>query len=73
MNLEINFDKINISKLCSFISFHINNIFVKFEILSIEVSKINLDIFYSIVFNCINLKSISIKLNNKNLEKKLLF
>ena len=70
-NLEINFDKINISKLSSFISFQINNIFTKLEILSIEVSKINLDIFYSIVFNCINLKSISIKLNNKNLENNI--
>ena len=71
INLEINFDKINLNKLSSFISFQINNIFTKLEKLEIEVSKINLDIFYSIVFNCINLKSISIKLNNKNLENNI--
>ena len=71
INLEINFDKINLNKLSSFISFQINNIFTKLEKLEIEVSKINLDIFYSIVFNCISLKSISIKLNNKNLENNI--
>ena len=71
INLEINFDKINLNKLSAFISFQINNIFTKLEKLEIEVSKINLDIFYSIVFNCANLKSISIKLNNKNLENNI--
>ena len=71
IELEINFDKININKLSSFISFQINNIFIKLEKLSIELSKINLDIFYSIVFNCTNLKSINIKLNNKNLENNI--
>ena len=71
INLEINFDKINLNKLSAFISFQINNIFTKLEKLEIEVSKINLDIFYSIVFNCISLKSISIKLNNKNLENNI--
>ena len=71
INLEINFDKINLNKLSAFISFQINNIFTKLEKLEIEVSKINLDIFYSIVFNCVNLKSISIKLNNKNLENNI--
>ena len=71
INLEIDFDKINLNKLSSFISFQINNIFTKLEKLEIEVSKINLDIFYSIVFNCQNLKSISIKLNNQNLESNI--
>ena len=72
INLEINFDKINnVNKLSSFISFQINNLFNKLEHLSIEVSKINLDIFYSIIFNCKNLKSIRIKLNNKNQENNI--
>ena len=71
IKLEINFDKINLNKISSFISFQINNIFTKLEKLEIEVSKINLDIFYSIVFNCKNLKSINIKLNNQNLENNI--
>ena len=62
--LNINFDIIDINKLSPFISFQINNIFSKLEILSIEVSKVNLDIFYSLIFNCLNLKSISITLND---------
>ena len=69
--LDINFDKLNIAKLSLFVSFQINNIFSKLENLNIEVSKVNLDIFYSIVFNCLNLKSVSIKLNNKNLENNI--
>ena len=44
--LIINFDKIDTIKLSPFISFQINNLFSKVEILSIEVSKVNLDIFY---------------------------
>ena len=70
-SLEINFDKINLNKLSSFISFQINNIFTKLEKLTIELSKINLNIFYSIIFHCNNLKSINIKLNNKNLENNI--
>ena len=71
MNLEINLDLINLNKLSSFFSFQINNLLHKLEHLSIEVSKINLDIFFSIIFNCKNLKSIKIKLNNKNLENNI--
>ena len=71
MNLEINLDLINLNKLSSFFSFQINNLFYKLEHLSIEVSKINLDLFFSIIFNCKNLKSIKIKLNNKNLENNI--
>ena len=63
--LIINFDKIDTIKLSPFISFQINNLFSKLEILSIEVSKVNLDIFYSLIFNCSNLQSISIFLNDK--------
>ena len=70
-NLEINFDKVNTNKLSLFIAFQINNIFSKLESLSFEVSKINLDIFYSIIFNCQNLKAINIKLNNRNLENNI--
>ena len=70
-NLEINFDKINTNKLSLFVAFQINNIFSKLESLSFEVSKINLDIFYSIIFNCQNLKAINIKLNNRNLENNI--
>ena len=69
--LEINFDKVNTNKLSLFIAFQINNIFSKLESLSFEVSKINLDIFYSIIFNCQNLKAINIKLNNRNLENNI--
>jgi len=69
--LEINFDKVNTNKLSLFITFQINNIFCKLESLSFEVSKINLDIFYSIIFNCQNLKAINIKLNNRNLENNI--
>ena len=61
MNLEINLDLINLNKLSSFVSFQINNLLNKLEHLSIEVSKINLDIFFPIIFNCKNLKSIKIK------------
>ena len=71
VNLEINLDLINLNKLSSFFSFQINNLLHKLEHLSIEVSKINLDIFFSIIFNCKNLKSIKIKLNNKNLENNI--
>ena len=71
MNLEINLDLINLNKLSSFVSFQINNLLNKLEHLSIEVSKINLDIFFPIIFNCKNLKSIKIKLNNKNLENNI--
>ena len=71
-NLEINFDKINLVKLSSFISYQINNIFSKLEYLTIEVSKINLNIFYSVVFSCQNLKSIKVTLNNRNLENNLI-
>ena len=60
--LDINFDKMNIAKLSLFVSFQINNIFSKLENLNIEVSKVNLDIFYSLIFNCLNLKSIKISL-----------
>ena len=63
--LNINFDKIDIVKLSPFISFQINNSFSKLEDLSIETSKVSLDIFYSLIFNCKNLKSISIILNDK--------
>ena len=70
-NLEINFDKIEMNKLSLFVAFQINNIFSKLESLSFELSKINLDIFYSIIFNCQNLKSIKIKLNNRNLENNI--
>ena len=63
--LFINFDQIDTIKLAPFISFQISNIFTKLENLSIEVSKVNLDIFYSLIFNCLNLKSIKISLNNK--------
>ena len=70
-NLDINFDKVNTNKLSLFIAFQINNIFSKLESLSFEVSKINLDIFYSIIFNCQNLKAINIKLNNRNLENNI--
>lgn len=63
--LCINFDQIDTIKLAPFISFQISNIFTKLENLSIEVSKVNLDIFYSLIFNCLNLKSIKISLNNK--------
>ena len=62
--LNINFDKIDINKLSPFISFQINNIFSKLEKISIEVSKVNLDIFYSLILNCMNLKSISITLDD---------
>ena len=62
--LNINFDKIDINKLSPFISFQINNIFSKLEKISIEVSKVNLDIFYSLILNCKNLKSISITLDD---------
>ena len=71
VNLEINLDLINLNKLSSFFSFQINNLLHKLEHLSIEVSKVNLDIFFSIIFNCKNLKSIKIKLNNKNLENNI--
>ena len=71
VNLEINLDLINLNKLSSFFSFQINNLLHKLEHLSIEVSKINLDLFFSIIFNCKNLKSIKIKLNNKNLENNI--
>ena len=71
INLDINFDTINLNKLSSFISFQINNSLNKLEHLSIEISKINLDVFFSIIFNCKNLKSIKIKLNNKNLENNI--
>ena len=70
-NLDINFDKVNTNKLSLFIAFQINNILSKLESLSFEVSKINLDIFYSIIFNCQNLKAINIKLNNRNLENNI--
>ena len=63
--LSINFDKIDVIKLSPFISFQINNIFSKLESLTIEVSKVNLDIFYSLLFNCTNLKSIKVILKNK--------
>ena len=63
--LDINFDKMDIIKLSPFISFQINNAFSKLEDLSIETSKVSLDIFYSLIFNCKNLKSISIILNDK--------
>ena len=63
--LFINFDQIDTIKLAPFISFQISNIFTKLENLSIEVSKVNLDIFYSLIFNCLNLKSIKICLNTK--------
>jgi len=63
--LNINFDQIDTIKLAPFISFQISNIFTKLEHLSIEVSKVNLDIFYSLIFNCLNLKSIKISLNTK--------
>ena len=63
--LFINFDKIDTIKLAPFISFQISNIFTKLESLSIEVSKVNLEIFYSLIFNCLNLKSIKISLNTK--------
>ena len=63
--LNINFDKMDIIKLSPFISFQINNTFSKLEDLSIETSKVNLDIFYSLIFNCKNLKSISVILNDK--------
>ena len=48
--LYINFDQIDTIKLASFISFQIINIFTKLESLSIEVSKVNLDIFYSLKY-----------------------
>ena len=63
--LNVNFDNIDINTLSPFISFQISNIFSKLEILSIETSKVNLDIFYSLIFNCVNLKSLKIKLNDK--------
>ena len=63
--LIVNFDNIDINTLSPFISFQINNLFSKLEILSIETSKVNLDIFYSLILNCVNLKSIKIKLNDK--------
>ena len=63
--LSINFDQINVVKFSTFITFQINNIFTKLECLSIEVSKVNLDIFYSLIFNCFNLKSIKIVLTKK--------
>ena len=63
--LFINFDQIDTIKFAPFISFQINNIFTKLEHLTIEVSKVNLDIFYSLIFNCLNLKSIKITLNTK--------
>ena len=65
IQLDINFDKMDIIKLSPFISFQINNAFSKLEDLSIETSKVSLDIFYSLIFNCQNLKSISIILNDK--------
>ena len=63
--LNINFEQIDITKLSPFISFQVNNLFTKLEVLSVELSKVSLDIFYSLIFNCVNLKSISIVLNDK--------
>ena len=63
--LGINFDKINLNNLSIFITFQINNILSKLEFLSIEMSKVNLDILCSFILNCINLKSIKIVLNSK--------
>ena len=72
INLDLNLDTINFNKLGPFITFQINNSFNKLEHLSIEVSIINLDVFYSIIFNCKNLKSIKIKLNDKNDENNII-
>ena len=58
--LSINFENIDINKLSPFISFQINNLFSKLEVLTIETSKVSLDIFYSLIFYCANLKSIKI-------------
>ena len=63
--LNINFEQIDITKLSPFVSFQVNNLFTKLEVLSVELSKVSLDIFYSLIFNCVNLKSISIVLNDK--------
>ena len=63
--LNVNFDNIDTNTLSPFISFQINNMFSKLEALTIETSKVNLDIFYSLILNCVNLKSIKIKLNDK--------
>ena len=63
--LYINFDKMDVINLSPYISFQINNIFSKLEILSIELSKVNLDVFYSLLLNCLNLKSIKIVLKSK--------
>ena len=63
--LNINFEQIDITKLTPFVSFQVNNLFTKLEVLSVELSKVSLDIFYSLIFNCVNLKSISIVLNDK--------
>ena len=63
--LNINFENIDINKLSPFISFQINNLFSKLEVLTIETSKVSLDIFYSLIFYCANLKSIKIILNDK--------
>ena len=40
--------------------------------LTIELSKINLNIFYLIVFNCNNLKLTNIKIKNKNFENNII-
>ena len=63
--LNINFEQIDITKLSPFVSFQVNNLFTKLEVLSVELSKVSLDIFFSLIFNCVNLKSISIVLNDK--------
>ena len=63
--LNINFEQIDITKLTPFVSFQVNNLFTKLEVLSVELSKVSLDIFYSLIFNCVNLKSITIILNDK--------
>ena len=63
--LYINFDKMDVINLSPFISFQINNIFSKLEVISIELSKVNLDIFYSLLLNCLNLKSIKVVLKSK--------
>ena len=63
--LNVNFEIMDIIKLSPFISFQINNLFSKLENLSIELSKVSLDIFYTLIFNSPNLKSIKIILNDK--------
>ena len=40
--------------------------------LTIELSKINLNIFYLIIFNCNNLKLTNIKIKNKNFENNII-